>query len=82
MTEKELVKLLKQLTKEAKTCSEGYIYLRSDGKILFDRQMPELRGEKYIVAGHFTPLKNFGKKAEEEFIDIIYADEFGEIRKG
>lgn len=75
---KELKKLLKEMTARARVASEGYIYLRSDGKIGFSRNSNISFGEGvYIIAGHHTPLK-FIRGSEKTWIDMIIEDYYKE----
>lgn len=76
MKKSELLRNLKELTKRAKEASEGYIYLRNDGEIIFSRNSNiEHRGKYQIVAGHYTPLK----KIDTHWADMVANDYFDDL---
>lgn len=90
-TREELRKKLLELREEALDCrSEGYVYLRNDGKILYGKEVPQYTGNRYeVLAAYETPLRyKSGRKAGlpkvpiwelEEYENTIVAHYFGTI---
>lgn len=60
MTKKELKSKLAELRERALDSStEGFVYLRNDGKISFSFQVPQYTNNSYeVIAAHETPMRH------------------------